>query len=108
MKRLLLMAVMAASTLAHAQFWDGNKLYHEMTGSTNDKLMALGYVVGVADALGNVTHCAPANVTAGQVFDMTRQYLEENPSLRHFSADLIVSRVMGRVWPCAKQKGNAL
>ena len=33
--------------------------------------------------------------------------LEENPSLRHFTADLIVSRVLGRAWPCPK-KGNAL
>lgn len=39
---------------------------------------------------------------------MTKQYLEEYPALRHFTADMIVGRVLGRVWPCEKKKGNTL
>ena len=107
MRAVFAVGLLALCATAQAEFKDGNKLYSDLTGNHGAQMLALGYITGVADALGGVTHCAPANVTAGQIFDMTKQYLEENPSLRHFTADLIVSRVLGRTWPCPK-KGNAL
>lgn len=85
---------------AHAEFWDGNKLHQRLNGSATEQWVALGYVTGVADALLGVTHCAPEGVTAGQVRDMVRNYLENTPAVRHFSADTLVSRVLKTTWPC--------
>ena len=107
MKKLILVAALVASTAAHAEFKDGNSLYDDIRSSANfSQGVALGYIMGVTDALRGVTHCVAENVTAGQIHDMVQQYLKENPSLRHFTADLIVSRVLGRVWPCPKKGGS--
>lgn len=105
MKKLLLLAVMTCGA-AHAEFKDGNKLYSDLTGTTAQQMVGMGYVMGVADALSNVTVCAPPNVTAGQVTDMVRLYLEEQPQLRHFMADSLVNRVLSKAWPC--KKGQSL
>ena len=110
MKKLLLAISATACLSAHAEFQDGNKLYENMR-SNNGYLQgaAMGYVIGVTDALHGITHCTPAGVTAGQIYDMVKQYLEENPSFRHFTGDFLINRVLNRAWPCeTKKKGNAL
>lgn len=106
MRKLLLIAVLAC-TSAHAEFRDGNKLLAEMNGTFGDKMLAMGYIAGTVDSLNNITICAPYNLTLGQATDMVRQYLENNPGVRHFSADAIVNRVMSSAWPCAK-KGSGV
>lgn len=105
MKKLLTVFVCACAGLAHAEFKDGNKLLSEMKGSQYQQMSALGYVVGVADALEGVTVCAPDSVTAGQIHDMVKQFLENNPGLRHYSGDAIVNRVLSKAWPCKKGNG---
>ena len=107
MKRLLLAISTTVCFSVHAEFKDGNKLLSDMTGSHGNQMLALGYVMAVADALGGITHCAPENVTAGQLHDMTKKFLEENPAVRHVSADAIISRLLTRMWPCEK-KGSSL
>ena len=104
-KTVLLLAL--ASGLAHAEFKDGNKLLSEMTGSHSNQMSALGYVMGVADALMNITFCAPPTITAGQIHDMTKQYLELYPASRHHSADRIINQVLKTAWPCAN-RGQSL
>ena len=106
MKKLLLAAALVC-TGAHAEFKDGNRLLSEMNGSHTNQMNALGYVVGVADAIMWVTFCPPATISAGQVHDMTKQYLEQYPADRHNSADRIINHVLKSAWPCAK-KGQAL
>ena len=110
MKRLLL-AVSATVCLSvqAGTFWDGNRLYGKMSGDYGDRMQALGYVMGVADAADTLQVCAPMNSTAGQTLDVVKQYLEQFPAIRHLSADIIVARALERVWPCeTKKKGNAL
>lgn len=106
MKKILLIALLAC-TSAHAEFKDGNKLYSQMQTeyASTDWFNAIGYVTGVADALGNITYCAPPAVTAGQLVDMVKAYLAANPQFRHMPADVLVSRTLGNVWPCKKGSG---
>ena len=106
MRKMLLIAVLASAS-AHAEFKDGNKLLSEMNSSHGNQMNAIGYVTGVADTLSGVTYCGPSTITAGQVYDMVKQYLEAAPSMRHFSADSLINRVLSNAWPCAK-KGQAL
>ena len=110
-KKLLIALVIACSAGAHAQFKDGNQLHKQMKtefGSV-DWFNAIGYVTGVADTLTGVVVCSPggSGVPASQIYDITKQYLEENPSIRHYSADRLIGRALGRVFPCPK-KGQAL
>ena len=107
MKQLLLTLALLSGA-AHAEFKDGNKLLSDMTGSHGTQMLALGYVMGVADALNGATHCMPTNVSAGQLHDMTKKYLEDNPVVRHFSADAVIHRMLANLWPCDKKKGNTL
>ena len=106
MKHLILVAAIACGS-AHAEFYSGNDLLEIMRGNEYQKLIALGYVSGVADALQNAVICIPATVTSGQVRDMVKANLEANPTSRHYSADSLISNHLAKVWPCAK-KGSAL
>ena len=107
MKRLLILVACSVSLASHAEFKDGNKLLADMTGNHSTQMNAIGYVTGVADALAGVTFCGPATVTAGQIYDMTKQYLELYPANRHNTADRIINHVLKSAWPCA-QRGQAL
>ena len=103
-KTVVLLALV--SGLAHAEFKDGNKLYSEMTGNQYERMASIGYVMGVSDALMGITFCGPSTITAGQVYDMIRQYLEMYPANRHNSGDRIINQVLKTAWPCANQRGT--
>lgn len=109
MKKQIAAIVLALCSSAHAgTFWDGNKLHNKLNGNTVDQMHAMGYIMGVADALDTVTICAPLNITAGQINDMMKNYLENYPAVRHLAADSLISLVLGRMWPCEKKKGQSL
>ena len=108
MKRLILALALVVGTAQAGTFWDGNTLYNKLNGSTMEQMQALGYIMGVADALDTATICAPNNVTAGQINDMMKNYLENYPAVRHLAADSLISLVLGRMWPCEKKKGQSL
>lgn len=104
-KKLALVALLVASS-AHAEFMTGNQLLNDMNGDHSDRMLALGYVMGVHDSTRNVTHCSPPNVIAGQVRDMVKKHLESNPSNRHFSADSIINFLLLQTWPCPKKSNS--
>lgn len=105
MRKAIILALALAGS-AHAEFVDGNKLLNQMKDSAYfNQGHALGYVAGVADMGLGVVHCAPSNLTAGQLNDMVRNYLENTPAERHLTGDTIVNKVLKTVWPCAK-RGN--
>ena len=102
MKIAIVCLALAASS-AHAYFKDGNKLLSELNNNSGSNVVpaiGLGYITGVADALLGITHCPPENVTAGQIRDMVRNYLENTPAIRHLPANQVVSHVLKSVWPC--------
>jgi hypothetical protein len=105
-KPFIICALMAGSVHA-TQFWDGNKLLSSMNGDQNDRIHALGYVMGVIDTDGRRTFCAPATATLGQMHDIVKVQLDSRPELRHFNADVIVLASLGRVWPCERKKGSS-
>lgn len=107
MKRFAVLATCCLSLHAHAEFFDGNKLLARIKGDTYDYANAIGYVIGVADMMRNIAHCPPDNITAGQILDMVKQHLEDNPSTRHFTGDQHVVYVLKKAWPCAK-KGSGV
>ena len=110
MKKLLA-ALLMVPCIAHAEFLNGNQLYQRMTSTdTGDKFYALGYVVGAYDMGVHVFFCpkTESGITAGQVQDIVKQYMADNPGLRQQSADRMVRDALKRVWPCSNQNGTRL
>jgi hypothetical protein len=105
MKKLLILTAFTCG-MAHAEFYTGNDLLERLNGTDVQRNIALGYVGGVADALNNRIICMPS-ATLGQTRDIVKQYLENNPSIRHYSADSLIQSVLSSTWPCAK-KGSTL
>ncbi len=106
MKKLLLALALVAGS-AHAEFWNGNDLLEKMTGTNMEQIMALGYVMGVFDSQRSSTICPPTNsgITAGQMRDVVKNYLERNPQHRHHTGDLVTVVALATVWPCKKGNG---
>jgi hypothetical protein len=103
MRKLILLSLLGAA--AHAQpssiLYSGQELYNKLN---NDRLSAMGYIAGVADAQSGLTICIPpGQVTLGQMADMVKQTLERIPSERHLSADIFVQATLEKRWPCAKR-----
>lgn len=107
MKRAIILVALLSGA-AHGEFADGNQLLSKLRDSSYfNQGHAMGYIAGVADMGMGVVHCAPYNVTAGQLTDMVKNYLENTPADRHLTGDVIVNKVLKAVWPCAR-KGNSL
>jgi hypothetical protein len=109
MKKIIAI-LLCVPTMVMAEFYTGNQLLTKMRSSnTVERSLALGYILGVTDAHHGLTHCAPANVTAGQINDMVKQTLEEIPSIRNNTADIIIQGVLSVEWPCNHgKKGKAI
>ena len=93
---------------AQAEFKDGNQLLDDFdSDNIVNRVVGLGYVMGVADVGFGIVHCAPSNVKAGQIKDMVQNYLRNTPAERHLSADVTVNKVLKTVWPCqTRSRGN--
>lgn len=105
MKKLLI--VLLFPITAHAEFYTGNILLNRLQSeSTVEKAVALGYVMGVFDANQGATHCAGnRDITAGQIKDMARAYLENNPTTRNRTADILLGELFKKAWPCTGRNG---
>jgi hypothetical protein len=107
--KIAIVCLALAAGPAHAFFKDGNKLLSELNNNSGTNVLpaiGMGYITGVTDALLGITHCPPDNVTAGQVRDMVKNYLDNTPAVRHLPANQIVSHVLKSVWPCAATPGG--
>lgn len=105
MKKLLVVLLMVPA-MAHAEFMTGNQLHSKLNSSeVSERIQALGYIQGVFDAGQHYRHCAPDNIgiTAGQVRDIVLNYLNAKPSVRNFTADLLIIDALKQIWPCANQ-----
>ena len=92
---------------AHAEFYSGNDLLSRLNGDTYaERGAAIGYIMGVSDALLGSVHCAPVDATSGQIRDMVRNYLTNVPAERHRAADILVARVLKSTWPCANNNSR--
>jgi hypothetical protein len=99
---ILLAALLATS--AHADFKSGNELLdHVNADNYYNKGSALGYMTGVVDAYAGIYFCPPVTITGGQVQDIVRNYLTQNPSTRHEGASILVYRAIVEFFPCKKK-----
>jgi hypothetical protein len=92
MKKLIAI-LLCVPCMASAEFMSGNNLHNKMTGD-------------LFDVYVSVTFCSPENVTAGQVSDMVKRYLDNNPSTRHKTAESLINLALKQAWPCANNRGN--
>jgi hypothetical protein len=104
MKKILI-SLLFVPAIANAEFMSGNNLLSDLNGSTVQRSIALGYIMGVADTMTTITICPPDNITAGQVKDIIKQHLEANPARRHFTADSLIRNKLEEVWPCSRGRG---
>ncbi len=107
-KKLAVVAMLALSFNANAEFFSGNKLLSLTTSSSEiDLALGFGYIAGVFDLGMGTTHCAPDTVTLKQVADMTLKLLRDVPEQREKSADQFVTAAISSVWPCKKSSAPA-
>lgn len=108
MRRFLILAALlcgSAQAQPSSTMYTGQDLFLRFS---NDRVTALAYIAGVADAHSGITICIPPGiVTLGQMGDMVRQSLERTPSERHLAADIYVQVTLSSRWPCAR-KGSGV
>lgn len=109
MTRRLAVLLVFCTTLATAEgFIDGNELLRLLQTSGQPRSAGMLYVMGVADAVDRqrtkYKQCfaIPEKVTAGQMADVVQQFLEKNPSGRHFKAADLVASALEDAFPCPK------
>ncbi|MDQ0024334.1 hypothetical protein J2X90_002132 [Variovorax paradoxus] len=105
-----------ASMHAGASFMDGNKLLSGLEGHPLDIAASRAYVMGIADYSQSVKALTgrnvafdacfevPDGVTAGQLGDVVKIWLQKNPQHRHFSGPSLVTAALAAVYPCAAKR----
>ena len=100
MKKLfLILAFFSASAFAQQQ--DGNEMLERMKKAEVADSFYMGYITGVS--IMNTTACYYSNITTGQVYDVVKVYLEQNPAIRHLSRGVIVVQALNNAFPCKQE-----
>ncbi|MET3498144.1 Rap1a/Tai family immunity protein [Variovorax boronicumulans] len=105
-----------ASMYAAAAFMDGNKLLTGFEGHPLDVAASRAYVMGVVDSAeslkalpgsnGMFYACfdVPNRATAGQLGDVVKVWLQQNPQHRHFNGPSLVANALATAYPCAAKR----
>jgi hypothetical protein len=107
MKRLLVIGLLLAPTPTLAGFVNGNELLGWCAADSH-RADCRAYVMGIADTLASTLikrdfiACTSVGVTAGQLGDIVRRWLEKNPKVRHASAEGLVATALIEAFPCPK------
>jgi VIT1/CCC1 family predicted Fe2+/Mn2+ transporter len=107
MKAQIAALAIAAATSAHAgDFFTGNDLYQRLTANNStEKMVALGYIMGINDAVSEVLICS-SGITARQANDVVKKSLENAPESRDRAASFLVIQSLSAVWPCKASGSN--
>jgi len=105
--RKYLMVLLAVPMISHAAFMNGNTLLSRMNGDSTDRIVAIGYVMGVSDATEDILHCSGKSVTSGQSRDVVKKWLEQNPEYRDMAANYLVIQALADAFPCPKKGKGA-
>lgn len=101
-------------TQAHADIWDGVRLKSfieaderfsinsPIAGDEYQSGILFGYVVGVHDALNGVLFCTPRDISIGEMADVVKNYLKNNPRELNKNASEIVRIAFTKTYPCKK------
>jgi hypothetical protein len=98
---ILILAFFSASAFSQQQ--DGNEMLERMKKAEVSDNFYMGYITGIA--IMNTTACYYSNITTGQIYDVVKIYLEQNPAIRHLSRGVIVVQALNNAFPC-KQEAN--
>lgn len=66
---------------------------------------AVGYVLGVADAMTGILVCSP-RATNKELTSVVLAYLFSNSDKLEKNADVLVVSALSAKWPCEKKEGN--
>jgi hypothetical protein len=100
-KAIALLLAVCLSIPAHAGFLSGNMLLSNIQSDESFKrAYAIGFILGVHDVYEDQIICSGANVTGGQLRDIVKKFLENNPSERDLPAHLLVMISLGKAFPC--------
>lgn len=112
MKKLILItALLATSTLAHADFTvkDGRGRYGPLVGSellNNDSyLLGLitGRIAGMAEAnYKDKKECIPAGILLPELVVIVKEYITHHKEVRHTWGYILVSDALEAEYPCPK------
>lgn len=106
MKKILALLALAWFP-AKAEFYTGNELLERMRSRDSiQRLEAMMYIAGAADAHRGAVSCPLPEVTLGQVYDLVKNYLERTPERRHQPGDWVVAAAMRPVFPCRTRSGT--
>lgn len=105
---LLLLALQCGAPPASAAgFATGNGLYQDLTSADPfTRGTALGYIAGVADAgetgpVQGFRFCLSSrDITAGQLRDIVKRYLDQYPAERHDLASRLTAKALAQAFPC--------
>lgn len=107
MKRLALifaLSLVFISSIASA--YSGNEILQHFEGGDVERNYAHGFVDGAISVLDAEDSICLPKVTHGQIHDVVKQFLKENPAKRHLSAVLLVLLATNEAWPCPKEQGE--
>lgn len=104
MKKIIFTMLALFTGSAHADFYTGNKL-KSLCNSQNyvESSVCIGYTVGITDSFSGYLFCPPAEVTAGQLVEMVKKYMNENPAKLHEPSSSIVVDAIKKDFPCKKK-----
>jgi hypothetical protein len=111
MKRLLVVAITAAliqpaTAQVTGNTWEANCASQEL----HDYVACRRYVAGVADTLrvweasspSTLEACIPDKATVGQLVEVGRKFMRDNPSGRHLPAGVLLVTAFTFAWPCKR------
>jgi Ssp1 endopeptidase immunity protein Rap1a len=115
---LTLLALTINLAVGHAKadpayaFYDGNGLLAKCRANLG---FCNGYVAGIADAVefslfslgkNNRWFCLPEKVATQQNTEVVINYLSRYPEARHYAAPDLVTRALGKAFPCNTAKSG--
>lgn len=104
-KILLLLLTFFYSAVAQAEFYRGNDLKRLCAGTSHvQDGICMGYVAGIYDTLIASRYiCSFDGVTVGQLQEIVKKYINENPEKLHFPAQFLVGSALRNVFSCSKK-----
>ncbi len=100
-----LVGVLVSGPVWAGEFDSGNFLLSTCQGK--DKSYCMGYILGVYDSLKGpnkgfkeYTFCTSGAVNMGQINDVVKKWLEDNPSQRHLAAHSLIAAALNKAFPC--------
>lgn len=109
---LISLSSFASVAQAGGYFIDGNRLYSDLiSDQPANRSHAMGFVLGIHDAIKQMRDCVPENAKSGQIRDIVLATLRDFPDLRHLPARNIIVASLDKAFDCRlfdKPQGSSL